>query len=106
MMIGCGGDPPQLDGPISVNGKISSGGKPVGGVVINLQPLENGYEKKIEVKPDGTFTVETHAGKYAYYFSPKSGTKKVPNEFAKLVEANLDRTVTVAAGEELLVNLP
>lgn len=104
--IGCGGNPPQLAGPVSVNGKITSGGKPVGGVVLNLQPLEEGYEKKIEVKPDGTFAVETHAGKYAYYFTPKSGSSKLPTQVASLKEANLERTVTVASGEELLVNLP
>lgn len=106
VLAGCGGAPPQLDGPISVNGKVTSGGKPVGGVVINLQPLENGYEKKIEVQSDGTFAVETHAGKYAYYFTPKSGGGKLPTEVAKLGEANLERTVTVASGQELLVNVP
>lgn len=106
VLIGCGGDPPQLSGPVSVNGKVSSGGKPVGGVVLNLQPLEEGYEKKIEVKPDGTFAVETHAGKYAYYFTPKSGTSKLPTEVASLGQANLERTVTVASGQELLVSVP
>jgi hypothetical protein len=106
VMIGCGGDPPQLAGPVSVNGKVSSGGKPIGGVVLNLQPLEEGYEKKIEVKPDGTFAVETHAGKYAYYFTPKSGTSKLPTEVASLGQANLERTVTVASGQDLLVDLP
>jgi hypothetical protein len=105
-LIGCGATAPQLAGPVTVNGKVSSGGKPVGGVVLNLQPLEDGYEKKIEVEPDGTFTVETHAGKYAYYFTPKSGTSKLPTEVASLREANLERTVTVASGQELLVNLP
>ena len=105
-LIGCGGTAPQLAGPVSVNGKVSSGGKPVGGVILNLQPLEDGYEKKIEVKTDGTFAVETHAGKYAYYFTPKSGTSKLPAEVASLKEASLERTVTVASGQELLVNLP
>ncbi len=106
LMSGCGGAPPQLAGPVTVDGKVSKGGKPVGGMVINLQPLEEGYEKKIEVKPDGSFTVETHAGKYAYYFTPKSGASKVPAECASLGEANLERTVTVAAGQELVVDLP
>ena len=106
VMTGCGGNPPQLAGPVNVNGRVTSGGKPVGGVILNLQPLEDGYEKKIEVKTDGTFAVETHAGKYAYYFTPKSGNRKFPTEVASLREANLERTVTVASGQELLVNLP
>ncbi len=106
--LGCGGmNPPQLAGPVNVNGKVvTSQGKTVGGFVVNLQPLEEGYEKKVEVKSDGTFTVETHAGKYAYYFTPKSGTGKVPPEVASLAEANLERTVSVASGEELIINLP
>lgn len=105
--IGCGLNPPPLEGPVSVAGKVvASDGKPVGGVAVNLQPLENGYMKTVEVKPDGTFQIETHAGKYAYFFTPKPGTKAVPTKVANLVEANLERTVSVASGQELVINLP
>ena len=107
MTVGCGMSPPPLAGPVSVTGKVvASDGKPVGGVSVNLQPLENGYMKTVDVKPDGTFEVETHTGKYAYFFTPKSGTKAVPPQFAKLKEANLERTVSVASGQELVINLP
>ena len=107
MTVGCGMNPPPLAGPVSVTGKVvANDGKPVGGVAVNLQPLENGYMKTVDVKPDGTFEVETHAGKYAYFFTPKTGTKAVPPQVAKLVEANLERTVTVASGQELVINLP
>lgn len=100
-------NPPQLAGPVSVTGKIvASSGKPVGAVSVNLQPLENGYMKTVDVKSDGTFEVETHAGKYAYFFTPKSGTKTVPPQLANLSEANLERTVTVSAGQELVISLP
>jgi len=106
-VTGCGVNPPQLAGPVSVNGKVvASDGKAVGGVTLNLQPLEEGYSKTIEVQPDGTFAVETHAGKYAYFFSPKTGTKAVPPQVASLVEANLDRTVSVANGQEIVISLP
>lgn len=105
--IGCGMNPPPLAGPVSVTGKVVAGdGKPVGGVAVNLQPLENGYMKTVDVKPDGTFAVETQPGKYAYFFTPKSGTKAVPLQFAKLAEANLERTVNVASGQELVISLP
>ena len=105
--VGCGMNPLPLAGPISVNGKVvASDGKPVGGVSVNLQPLENGYMKTVDVKPDGTFAVETQAGKYAYFFTPKSGTKAVPPQVANLVEANMQRTVNVATGEDLVISLP
>ena len=107
MTLGCGMNPPPLAGPVSVTGKIvASNGKPIGGVAVNLHPLENGYLKTVDVKPDGTFTVETQAGKYAYYFTPKTGTKAVPAQVAKLAEASMERTVNVASGQELVISLP
>jgi hypothetical protein len=107
MTVGCGMNPPPLAGPVSVNGKVvTSDGKPVGGVAVNLHPLENGYLKTVDVKPDGTFTVETQAGKYAYYFTPKVGTKAMPPQVANLAEANMERTVNVSSGQELVINLP
>ncbi len=100
MLVGCGMTPPQLEGPINVSGKVvGSDGKAVGGVTLNLQPLEQGYQKAVEVDASGAFSVETHAGKYAYYFTPKSGAKAVPPTVASLVEASLDRTVSITSGE-------
>lgn len=107
LFAGCGMNPPQIAGPVSVNGKVvTSGGDAVGGVSLNLQPLEQGYSRTIEVKPDGTFTVETEAGKYAYFFSPKAGAKAVPPQVASLVEASLDRAVTIASGQEAVITVP
>lgn len=107
MTVGCSMNPPQLAGPVNVNGKVvTSDGRPVGSVSVNLQPLDEGYEKRVEVKSDGTFSVETHAGRYAYYFRPKSGAKNVPSQVANLVEASLERTVTVASGEEVVISVP
>ncbi len=99
-------EPAQLDEPVGVTGKVvSSDGKPVGEVVVNLQPLENGYLKAVDVDKQGAFKVETHPGKYAYFFSPAKG-KAVPAQAASLTEANMERTVTVASGQELVITLP
>ncbi len=107
IITGCGMSPPQLAGPVNVNGKVvASDGKPVGGMVVNLQPLEQGYSKAIDVKPDGSFSVETQAGKYAYFFTPKTGSKTVPPQVANFSEAHMERTVVVSAGQELAINLP
>ena len=105
--VGCGMSAPQLAGPVSVTGKVvGSDGKPIGGMLLNVQPLEQGYQRAVEVKPDGTFSVETESGKYAYYFTPKSGAKAVPPSVSSLVEASLDRTVTIASGQELVITVP
>lgn len=105
-VAGCGpSQAPALDTPVSVSGTITSGGKPVGNVVLNLQPLENGYAKIIPVKADGTFTVETHSGKYAYFFTPKEGTKSLPAPASNYAQANMDRTVQVATGKTLDIDL-
>lgn len=105
-VVGCGpSQAPSLAEATSVSGKVTSGGKPVGNVVLNLQPMENGYSKIIPVGADGTFTVETQPGKYAYYFTAKEGTKTVPAAAANYAQASMERTVQVASGQSLEIDL-
>lgn len=106
--VGCGGvSAPPVDKPASVKGRVvASDGKPIGNVALNLQPLESGYAKVVELQSDGTFTVETQPGKYAYFFGPKAGSKSTPSSVSKYLEANMDRTVTVTSGGELEIKLP
>lgn len=107
-IIGCGsGNAPMMDQPVSVSGRVvDSDGKPIGNVSLTLQPLESGYQKSVDLKADGTFTVEAHPGKYAYYFGPKSGSKSPPANLSKFLEANMDRTVALAPGSSLEIKLP
>lgn len=103
---GCG--PSQatpVGAAVNVSGTVTASGKPVGNVVLNLQPMENGYSKIIPVGADGTFTVETQPGKYAYFFTPKEGTKTVPPAAANFVQASMERTVQVASGAALNIDL-
>lgn len=103
---GCGpsqGTP--ISAPVSVSGTVSAGGKPVGNVVLNLQPMENGYSKIIPVGADGKFTVETQPGKYAYFFTPKEGTKTVPPAVTNYAQASMERTVQVAADKPLDIDV-
>jgi len=105
--VGCGVNPPAVETPVSVNGKITApGGKPVGNVTLNLQPLENGYSKEVPVKPDGSFTVEATPGKYAYYFTPKRGAKATPSDLAGYVAPSLERTIVVASEQAVDITLP
>ena len=104
--VGCGpGQGTPLSEPVNVSGAVTADGKPLGNVVLNLQPLENGYAKIIPVKADGKFSVETQPGKYAYYFTPAEKTKAVPPAAANFVQASMDRTVQVASGKPLDINL-
>ncbi len=103
---GCGpSQAPPLGAPVNVSGTVTASGKPLGNVVLNLQPLENGYSQTIQVKADGTFTVETQPGKYAYFFSPKEGTKTLPAPAASYAQATMERTVQVASGQPLAIDL-
>lgn len=105
---GCGGvNPPAVESPVSISGKITAtGGKPVGNVILNLQPLENGYAKEVAVKPDGSFTVEATPGTYAYFLTPKRGTKATPSHLAPYVAPSLDRTLVVASEQPANIELP
>ena len=97
-LVGCGSmNPESIGEPITVKGTVlSKTGAPVGDVALNLQPLEAGYARTIEVRRDGTFVLETQPGPYAYFFSPKPGAKKMPRSLANHRQASLDRTIVVA----------
>ena len=106
--IGCGGiHPPPIDQAVTVKGQVAANnGKPITNVALNLQPLESGHLRTVDVKPDGTFTVETQPGKYAYYFTPKAGAKTVPPQVSKARQASMERVVVVAPGQNVDITLP
>ena len=105
-MAGCGMSPPSIQEAVRVEGKIlGQDGKPLGGVAVNFQPLQDGYSKTVEVAPNGSFAVETQPGKYAYYFSPKPGAKTAPPKVAKYLQASMDRTVNISQGQELEIRV-
>lgn len=106
--VGCGSArPPLMDSPINVTGRVADpAGKPVTNVALNLQPLEHGYLKTIQLEPNGEFKVETQPGKYAYYFTPKAGARSVPAQVAQATQASMDRVVVVADGQSLDIQLP
>lgn len=106
LAVGCGpSQAPMMGADVSASGSVTAGGKPVGNVVLKLQPLEQGYEKIIPVSADGKFNVQTQPGKYAYYFTPKEGTKALPSAAANYAQASMERTVVVADGKSLDIDL-
>ena len=107
-VVGCSQPTRLNEAPISVSGKVSQGGQPVGDVQVTFQPLEKGHPGSFPVGADGTFQGELIPGNYAYYVgkstAPKSDAaiKKID---PKYLEANLTRSIDVVPGQELAIVL-
>ncbi len=107
-VVGCSSSVALKSGPTKISGKVSTAdGKPVGGILLTLQPLEDGHMAPIEVAKDGTFSGELIPGKYAYFVG-KSATSKSSDQVLKqlspkYLEADLNRTVQVTPGEDLAI---
>ena len=106
--IGCQSKVPLMNTPVDVVGKLTKAGTPVGNVTLTLQPLETGHMVPMKVGADGSFKGNIVPGKYAYYLSASEdgGESALQGIDASLKEANMQRTVTVQAGQSSLeVNL-
>lgn len=104
VVAGCSNNVPQMSAPVAVTGKVMSGGAPVGGCVLMLQPLEDGHPAPCQLGADGTFQANLVPGKYAYFVQKGSDANAMDLSKlnAKYLEADLGRTVTVAAGQSSL----
>ncbi len=107
--IGCGAPQPGLKGtPVSVSGKISQAGQPVGNVAVSFHPLDNGHLTSFEVSPDGTFQGELISGRYAYSIAQSTAkdSLQILNKIApQFTEPDLQRAVNVEAGQTLEIVL-
>ncbi len=107
--IGCGAPQPGLKGaPVNVSGKVSQSGQPVGNITVSFHPLDNGHLTNLEVKPDGTFQGELISGKYAYSIvqsTPNDATPSAPSIAPEYMQPDLQRTVSVEAGQALEIVL-
>lgn len=105
---GCSQPTRLNEAPLSISGKVSQGGQPVGDVHVSFQPLEQGHPVSLPVNADGTFQGELIPGNYAYFVAkspaPKSeaAIKKID---PKYLEANMTRTIDVQANQELAIAL-
>ncbi len=103
-VFGCGpsvrsaGVVEQIQGQV-----VTADGTPIPAVLLVLQPTEAGYVTEIEVGPDGRFSGEAIAGKYAYYLLPSKVAKKgIPkNVSAAFTEPNKANLVEVRSGVEI-----
>jgi hypothetical protein len=106
VLVGCSSEVKLKEAPVSVSGKVSHSGQPLGGILMTLQPLDNGHVREFPVKKDGTFGGELVSGEYAYYVARPNGAAHAPSNLsAKYFEADLSRTVTVEPGQQLAIEL-
>jgi hypothetical protein len=106
--VGCSQAPVVREAPVTVTGKVSNGGLPVGDVMVLFHPLDHGHLGSFPVKPDGTFQGELVAGDYSYYLSQSTTSSSVAalkKVDPKYYEPNLERRISVAAGQEVLIAL-
>jgi hypothetical protein len=99
---GCAYNVPPMGDPVSVSGKVTSGGAPVSGVVLMLQPLEDGHPAPCKLGAEGTFEAKLVPGKYAYFVQKDADDAALAKVNAKYHAADLGRTVAVKAGQTSL----
>ena len=105
VMVGCGSAGTPMPASSVVKGKLeTSAGKPIGNVLLTLQPLGDGHPSPLQVSEDGSFQGEMVPGKYAYSIaksSAKNSEQALKLVDAKYYEPTMNRTVNVQAGQEL-----
>lgn len=107
-LIGCGAEVKLKGAPVSVSGKVSQGGKPLGGIVMVFQPLGDGHVRELPIQKDGSFQGQLVSGEYAYFVAKPvmaAGVQAVRQVAPKYMEADLARTITVAADQPLAIAL-
>lgn len=109
LSFGCGSAGTPMAEMTAIKGKLAnSGGKPIGGVLLTLHPLEGQHPTYLQVADDGTFKGDAVTGKYAYFVgksTAKNSEKKLKQVDAKYYGADLARTVVVQAGQEMRISL-
>jgi hypothetical protein len=108
MLLGCSSDVERKRAPVSVSGKVSQNGQPLGGMVMIFHPLGDGHLRELPIGKDGTFTGELISGEYAYYVAKPTApaiAQVVRKLSPRYLEADLSRTVTVELGKLLAIEL-
>lgn len=109
LAVGCGASAPALKSkPVSVTGKLSQAGQPLGNVAVSFHPLDNGYQTSVPVNADGTFQGEMISGTYAYSIAQSAAatSAQVLSKIApEYLEPNLERTVKIESGQEVQIAL-
>ncbi len=107
VLVGCGSSATPMPASSIVKGKLeTSAGKPIGNVLLTLQPLGDGHPAPLQVSENGTFEGEIVPGKYAFFVAKsaaKNSEQALKSVDAKYYEASMTRTVNVQAGQALRI---
>jgi hypothetical protein len=106
--VGCSTSVQKMGASTELKGNITKAGKPVGDVLLTLQPTGDGHVVPLTVAADGTFKGEVVPGKYAYYIgksASKASEQAIKQVDPKYYQANMTRTVTVESGKDLDIAL-
>jgi hypothetical protein len=96
VFTGCGPKIEIMTEPMSISGKLTGAGAPVGGVLLTLQPLDTGHPVPLTVGPDGSFSGRAIPGKYTYYVAATEANATALDKVdAKYKEADLKRTIVI-----------
>ena len=97
-LVGCGPRVEIRSEPVSVSGKLTVGGNPLGDVVFHLHPLEGQHPVPFQVGADGSFNGTAIPGKYTYYVSAKDANPgALEKVVAKFRESDLSRSIIIGA---------
>ena len=88
-LVGCGPKIEPLPEAVTVSGKLTSAGAPVGDVVLTLQPVELGHPVPMQVGADGSYSGKIVPGKYVYFVSAKEAN---PNAIDRWMPSIAKRT--------------
>jgi hypothetical protein len=106
--VGCSRSAAPRSAPVTVTGKVTRSGQPVGDLVVTFQPMDVGHPGIFPVKADGTFQGDLIEGKYMYYVA-KGAMPSSPAVLAKIdakfQEPTLERSIAVAPNQEIQIAL-
>jgi hypothetical protein len=108
VFVGCSTSVQKMGASSELKGNITKAGKPVGDVLLTLQPMGDGHVVPLTVAADGTFKGEVVPGKYAYYIgksASKASEQAIKQVDPKYYAGDLTRTVTVESGKDLVIAL-
>ena len=97
LFSGCAPKVELLGEPVSVSGKLTKSGQPLGNVTLMLQPLEKGHPVPLKVGADGSYKGSVVPGKYAYFLMPldEANAAVLNGVDASLKEANMQRIIAL-----------
>jgi len=99
LLVGCNGvDPGKKDEPVEITGKVTQNGKPVTGVVLNLQVLTTGTPAAIPLTAN-EFKFQATPGNYTWYITEGKNAAAYKSVPAAHREGAMDRTIDIGANK-------